>query len=292
VHGDSEAVNSNGEEDETSKTKDDDATAAKGSMATAKKIYWVKGEDDEYTWVDECPEDIKNAAENEETDKFALIVRNKKSQDSRRAVEADSIVINSPWLKDALGHILENYPSVTCNLHRLVFDAPFKPFVHRWSNFIGYMKREDLDATAKEHLVLLFQVLKQEIGNEIKEFEDYVLNGVVTYGSLWMIFQPGRVMLSEHQGALSAFEFVETEYKKTLTGQHVLQLSADCVDWDGSKFGRYREEICIPQFSGTKKITTLNAYPLSFSPHKEKLEADLIERGQQFEELAGHKYKA
>lgn len=106
-----------------------------------------------------------------------------------------------------------------------------------------------------------------------------------------MIFQPGSVILAAHKGPLSAFELDETEYMENQCGQFI-QLRADCVDYSGKEFGRYTERINIPDFIGTKKITGLNAFPLSFHEDKAAVTEMLVRRGQIFEELAGHHYKA
>jgi len=270
----------------------DDDSKEKGAVSSVKNIYQSsKDSHGHWTWVDKYPEDVAEAAENNETEKFAIVIRNKKSEDSRKKLEADSIIVQSPWLKKALGQILEDYPGVTCELQRLIFEAPFAPFVHRWSAFLKFMKRNDIDKTTKEHLSLLHDILKYEIGDAIKEFEDYVLNGVITYDSLWMIFQPGGVVISEHRGPLSAFELNYSEYQDDRCGKY-LQLKCDCVDWDGKHFGRYTESIRIFKFSGTRKITSLNAFPLSFSETKEETRLQLIERGERFEALVGYQYKA
>lgn len=106
-----------------------------------------------------------------------------------------------------------------------------------------------------------------------------------------MIFQPGSVILAAHKGPLSAFELGETEYMKNQCGQF-LQLRADCVDFSGKEFGRYTENINVPEFIGTKKITGLKAFPLDFHENKAAVMAKLVQRGQLFEKLAGHHYKA
>ncbi|KAI1343240.1 ATPase [Xylariaceae sp. FL0016] len=265
---------------------------AAGSVATVHNLYKSKkDEDGDWTWVDEYPEDAKDAAENEETLKYAVIVRNMKSNDSRKKLEAHSIIVQSPWLKTALSAVLEDYPGVACDLNRLVFEAPFQPFVHRWFDLVDYMKKPDLDAITKEHLTTLHGILKYEIGDSIAALEDYVAKGVITYQHMWMIFQPGSVILSPHKGPLSAFEFEESGYKETQCGRF-LQLTADCVDHGGKSFGRHKEKIIIPEFIGTKKITELNAYPWSFHKDKEGLRDLLVKRGQTFEKLAGHHYKS
>ncbi|KAH9903946.1 ATPase [Xylariomycetidae sp. FL2044] len=263
-----------------------------GSVSSVMNLYRSKKDDDgNYTWVDKYPEDAEDAAENEETLKYAFIVRNKKSTDSRKKLEADSIVIQSPWLKTALADILKDYPGVACELNRLVFEAPFAPFVHRWVEFSAYQKQRDLDATTAQHLALLRETLNYEIGDSIAAFQDYVLNGVITYEHLWMIFQPGAVALSAHRGPMSAFELHSTEYMETQGCGRFLRLNADCVDYDGKTFGRCTERINVSEFVGTKKITELSAFPLSFYEDKGAICSLLTKRGEAFERLAGHHYK-
>jgi hypothetical protein len=269
-----------------------DFDSGKGAVTEVKNIYRsAKDPDGEWQWVDECPDDIKEAAENDETEKVALVVRNKKSTDSRKKLEADSIIIQSPWLKKALSEILKDYPGVTCELHRLIFHAPFAPFVHRWKELTAYMDRPDLEAKTKEHLDLLLSVLKVQVGDVVQEYNDYVLNGVSTFDSLWTIFQPGSVVLSKFKGPLSAFELESTAYLETECGRF-LRVQFDCVDWDGMKFGRYPERIAIPEFLGTRRITTLDVFPISFCETQEEIKEALIERGKKFEELAGHHYRS
>ncbi|KAK8070541.1 hypothetical protein PG997_010744 [Apiospora hydei] len=263
-------------------------TEPKQSQEVAKK---PTDKDGDWTWVNKYPEDAEDAAENAETAQYAVLVRNIKSPDSRKKLEAHSIVVQSPWLKTALGEILEDYPGVACELERLIFEAPFKPFVHRWKDFAKYRERENLDDTTKEHLTILHNILQYEIGDSIKVFEDYVEKGVVTFENLWMVFQPGAPLLAAYKGPLSAFELEDTEYMENRCGKF-LRLSTDCIDYDGKTFGRCRENMDIPDFVGTKKIVELPAYPFAFHPRPDEIRESLIKRGQLFEDLAGHHYKA
>ncbi|KAK4234813.1 mitochondrial sorting [Achaetomium macrosporum] len=262
-----------------------------GSVSEVKNIYKGASDDDgNWTWVDKYPDDVEEAAENEETATYAVVVRNQKSNDSRKKLEAHSIVVQSPLIRAALAEIMADYPGVACELTRLEFEAPFKPFVHRWAEFTKYLEKPDLDEKTKEHMKLLFDILNYEIGDNIKTFQDYVKNGVVSFKDLWMIFQPGNVVVSAHGGPLSAFEMVETEYMANNCGKF-LQVRCDCVDYGGKEFGRYQEAINIPEFLGTKKITGLKVYPLHFHEEREVVAAKLVKRGEMFEKLAGHHYK-
>lgn len=165
-----------------------------------------------------------------------------------------------------------------------------KTFLPNRAELIAYMEKPDLDEKTKEHLKILFDILNYEIGDNIKSFQDYVRNGVVSFADLWMIFQPGTVVLSAALGPISGFEMVETEYMQNNCGKF-LQVRCDCVDYGGKEFGRFQEAINIPQFLGTKKITGLRVYPWIFHEDKEKIAASLTKRGAVFEQLAGHHYK-
>lgn len=168
--------------------KDEETTDTPvGSVSEVKNIYKSsKDKDGVWTWVNKYPEDVAEPAENAVTDTYAVLVRNVKSQDGRKKLEAHSIVVQSPWLQKALGDvILKDYPGVACELKRLTFEAPFKPFIHRWFELLECMERPGLDTRTKEHLAVLHDTLQYEIGDSIKAYEDYVLHGVITFEHLW-----------------------------------------------------------------------------------------------------------
>ncbi|KAJ4290061.1 hypothetical protein N0V88_006565 [Collariella sp. IMI 366227] len=269
--GENAATDDNKEGEEKEKPK-----VPVGSVSEIKNIYKGAADDDgNWTWVDKYPDDVEEAAENEETATFAVVVRNQKSNDSRKKLEAHSIIVQSPLIRTALAEIMADYPG---------------PFVHRWKEFTDYLEKPDLDEKTKEHMKLLYDILKYEVGDNIKSFQDYVKNGVVSFKDLWMIFQPGNVVVAAHLGPLSAFEMVETEYMANNCGKF-LQVRCDCVDYGGKEFGRYQESINITEFIGTKKITGLKVYPLHFHEDRESIAAKLVVRGAVFEKLAGHHYK-
>lgn len=266
--------------------------APEGSLASFRSLYaGPKDKEKKFTWLDKEPIDVAEAAENEETAQHAIITRLQKAEDSRKKFDLHSIIIQSPWLKDALQQILDGYPGVHCGLKRLVFEAPFEPFVHRWPEIEAFRKRKDLDAETSEHLELLYTVLKDELKDVIKTFEDYVQHGVVTYEHLWTIFQPGRLVYSDsHNGTSSALKFKSGKYVKTQCGP-AYQLTLEAVDWNGSYFGRSSDRINLFEFVGTTNILGLKAFPITFHPNREKVEEILVERGGRFEQLAGCHYR-
>lgn len=274
-------------DDKTSdeKTEDEKPKVPIGSLNSSVNIYHNKDDD---TWTAKEPDDI-TPAEGEETAGHALILRLKKSKDSRKKYAIDSIVIQSPALKSALDDILKDYPGVFCNLDRLEFSAPFEPFLHRWTEFLQYLKRDDLEKTTKEHLELLHGVLCKELADTIKALEDYVSIGVVSFQHAWLVFQPQAVVLAQGQ-ELIGLRLKSAHYAETDKG-NVYALNCQRVDWDGENFGWATEFVQLKEFKGLKKINELDIFPLDFHPAKEQIKLTLTERGKRFAALAGYHYR-
>ena len=300
---DEQKLNSSESEKPTERPKETVPTGSLNSFAT----LYAGQEDNEgrFTWHDKLPEHITPAAENDETARHALLVRKKQSYDSRRSLDIHSIIVQSPWLKQALGKILKDSPGVTCELDRLEFEAPFEPFVHRWSDILkfkeglaqattsqdGEYRSEDDIVKTKEHFGLLYDVLHEELKDTIQALLDFLDQGVCTYKYMWTIFQPGNVVLSSHSGTLSAYEFGSGHYTRTDCG-NAYKLRLDHVIWDGKRFGRQTSSVLIYEYRGTKEVTSLDCFPLAFHAEKEQLQERLIKRGERVEQLAGYHYEA
>ena len=261
-----------------------------GMISDVKNLYQTKPDNrGKTTWVDKYPDDLEEAAENAETARYALLIRNKKCYDGRKKLEIDSIVVQSPLLKKALGSILKNYPGITTSLNRLTFSAPFQPFVHRWSRLVEAVESEE-DADTKAHLELFHKTLQEELHDSIKARDDFIHNGVITYDTCWMIFEPGSTVFSVVDGQKSAVRLVNGDYVRTRCC-NAYDLNCEVVDWDGETFGWDSTRIKIWEFQGTAKITKLSAFPLEYHPTIDKVKEDLVQRGKAFESLHGYHYK-
>jgi hypothetical protein len=148
-----------------------------------------------------------------------------------------------------------------------------------------------VDEKTREHTDVRFNFLKHEISDAITAYEDYIHNKVITFDHLWMIFQPGCIVISGQYGPQSAFELDRSQYHEERSGCF-LRLHCSYIDWSGETFGRGETEIDVPEFQGTKNIPALRAFPLRFLHGNLAVEAGLIERGKKFESLAGHHFKA
>ena len=261
-----------------------------GMIADVKNLYQSKPDNrGKTTWVEKYPDDLEEAAENAQTARYALLIRFTKCYDGRKKLQINSIVVQSPLLKKALGKVLKDYPGITTSLDRLTFTAPFQPFVHRWTNLVQALAAEQ-DSETHAHLRLLYRTLEEELRDDLKARDDFILNGVITYSTLWMIFEPGAVVFSVKNGQDCAAKFTSASYQQTRCGD-CYAVRCQIVDWDGEKFGLGGESFNIWGFEGTMKITKLSVFPLTYHPNLPKVKSELISRGKLFEELSGYHYK-
>ena len=262
-----------------------------GMKSDVKNLYQSKPDNRGKTsWVDKFPDDLEEAGENAESARYALLIRYKKCYDGRRQLQIDSIIIQSPLLREALGSVLKDYPGVTTSLERLTFNAPFQPFIHRWMKLVEALNNEG-DQQTKTHLGLLYRTLEAELRDDLKARDDFILNGVITFDTCWMIFEPGTVIFSVKDGQKCAARLKTGTYQETRCGK-VFSLGCEVVDWDGENFGLGNNNLSIWDFEGTTIITKLSAYPLDYHPNLAQVKEELIQRGKVFQELSGYQYKS
>ena len=264
-----------------------------GSALSIKTIYGHRDDKDApWQWEGEPPTNIdKKSAENKSTSEFAIVSRVVTSKDSRKLFEVHSIIVQSPALKRVLGqHVLHDYPGVSCNLSRLTFKAPFQPFIHRWAELLK-LKRSDLDDDTKGAVILLYDFFKRELGDQIKLLESYNDTESITYEHLWMIFEPGKMVVSAEFGSHSVFEIGHTRYEDHYHRGKYFSVNCQAIDWDGKRFGRRRTALELSEFHGTQSIEILSATPLRFYHDKNGLQKSLLKRGEKYELLAGHHFR-
>ena len=245
----------------------------------------------QFNWVDTYPDDLGVVAESAETAQYALLIRNRRTRDnSKKLLKIDSLVVQSPFLKSALGPVMRNYPGITTELERLTFIAPFQPLIHRWDDLEKAVKDEQ-DPVTKQHLDLFFCTLHAEIKDTIAEIKDVLSHNVITFHLLWAIFRPGDLIFTLDNGKETCFQLNIAEYG-TFGCARAFLLQLEQIDWSGTTFGRSSTTRSITSFDGTKPIIQLQQFPFPFHPDKEAVRERLISRGRRFQELKGYHYKS
>ncbi|KAM3439698.1 hypothetical protein NHJ13734_003579 [Beauveria thailandica] len=282
--------------DGSQKSEDDSSTPEKiiiGMVADTKDLFAKFDAHGNRSWSDKPPTDLEEAPENETTQKYAIIVRKKKPKraSSTKPLEIDSLIIQSPLLKNALGDILQDYPGITTDVTRLKFYAPFECFMHRWEEFEEATVDEHRDATTREHLQLLHNILTDDLGATIQLRKDYFKNKATDFEHAWLLFTPGCTILTQIHGQTIAARFNSGSYDETPCGP-IYSINCSYVDWDGVRIGWVEKTTAVSKFAGTKPFSKLSCYPLKYHPNRAVIEQELRQRGRRWEALRGFRYKA
>ncbi|KAH7165777.1 P-loop containing nucleoside triphosphate hydrolase protein [Dactylonectria macrodidyma] len=284
------------EDEEKDEEKDEDEEKKEkiivGLVTDSKDLYAKYDKNGDRSWTDKYPDDLEEAAENEETQKYAVIIRKikPKEADSTKPLIIDSIIVQSPYLKRVLGKVFDGYPGIVTEVTRLKFHAPFECFVHRWDRFAAAKDDSALDDITREHVELLYNIMKTELGEVIQLREDYFKTRAVAFEHVWTLFPPGCTVWGSSKGKPVAVKFNSGYYAKTQCGQ-VYLLQCKILDWDGKIMGWTDMNQQIGEFPGTVPFSQLNCYPLEYHPRLDAATALLLDRGRRFEELAGYCYK-
>ena len=262
-----------------------------GMVPEIKNLY--QGKKDSHNrrpWVETIPDDLAEPVENEKSAKFALLIRNIKCYDGRRALSIESIIIQSPLIRDALKKVLDNYPGITPGVDRMEIKPPFQAFVHRWDKFAAVLDQEE-DPATRAHLELLYTVIFDEIRADLIARDNLLAHNVIDFQHLWMLFEPGSIVFSSRLGQPCALRLQSCQLSSNACGRFY-QLQCQYVEWNGENFGYASTVQQVMEYQGTCKISQLSTFPLKYHPDVERTTDRLIARGIEFERMAGYHYKA
>ncbi|CAI7586686.1 unnamed protein product [Penicillium pancosmium] len=239
--------------------------ASPGSICEIHNLYRTKRDQDGNTsWTKEFPEDLIQPAEGAESSAYALVVKNTKCYDGHKRLQIHSIHVQSELLKKFLIPVLAKYPGITMLLDRVEFKKPFKPFVHRWKEFVSAREAEQ-DPSTKQHVDLLYGALKAELEDTIARKSDLLANGVVTHDLLWALFQPGDTVFT---GVVDARPRAFTCGSGDIDSKGIFRLNGSYVEFDGS--------ISLPP---------------KYHKDKAAIQEQLIARGKLWESFKGYHYR-
>lgn len=239
-------------------------------------------------WCEEMPEAFREAGAFEKWAEFAILTRLQLVSGKQKL---HSIVIQSPVLKQALKRVMAGYPGLFFGTNPVEIEAPFKPFVHRWDDFVRACDDENTDAEELSHLKLLESILEPELREVFVTLSDFKAAGMITFDHLWAIFVPGTFIFSRSDNADCIYRLSRSETVFS-DGREYLILHCGFVDYNGTRFGMAVHAIALPQFPDATHFSKLDAHPLDAHPEKDHIVRRLIERGQKFAALAGVRYKA
>lgn len=108
---------------------------------------------------------------------------------------------------------------------------------------------------------LLWNVLEEELRDTIEEKNDLLGHIVVTFRSVWTIFESGILVSTNEEGHDRVFKLKNGAYRSTACGE-VYTVELQYVDFDREKFGLASHPLQIMESHGTKPVEQLRAFLL------------------------------
>jgi Domain of unknown function (DUF7025) len=245
-------------------------------------------------WLEEPPE----GADDNDIQKtrniygeFAVVQR--KTQHGihgQRSWETSTVTVQSPLIRDALGEVFEGYPGISMAPQQVEFTFPFRPFLHRWAEFIKY-EEEIADKEIERHLKLLRDIVEPELQPFFNAKDECEKHKVISFDSLWTIFSPGALVYWKINGTENIMRLTTSSQWLNM-GRSQYRLLGQQVDWNGRYFGFAQVSRFIYEYDGTRSILDLEVMPLLMHPDCDAIKQRLINRGRKFEELRGYHFKA
>jgi hypothetical protein len=118
-------------------------------------------------------------------------------------------------------------------------------------------------------------------------------HGEITFSLLWALFQPNTHIFTVYDGSDQprCLIYDSGELKSSLLGEKRFELDCRYLGYNGKVFGEVATTLSIPEFCSTRKITSLNAFPLTYHETEAEMRQDLIRNGRKFMSLGGiHHY--
>lgn len=111
----------------------------------------------------------------------------------------------------------------------------------------------------------------------------------ITYNLLWALFKPNTVVYTTYfgTGKPRCVKYNSGEERTTNNGVEYFHLECRYLDFDSKVLGETSVELGIPKFRGTRKVNSLDAFPLEYHPSKNKILAHLVDCGRKFVSLMG-----
>ena len=143
------------------------------------------------------------------------------------------------------------------------------------------------DDTYKHHLELLIDCITETYSDVTQHLASLLQSGLITYDLLWALFKSNALVCTTCSGTHKprGVRYNFGEEKTSKSGTKFWNLDCRYLDFNGEDFGSVSIELQIPKFRGTRRINTLEAFPLQYHTDVRATRAELLASGQKFRSL-------
>ncbi|KAJ5168141.1 uncharacterized protein N7482_003735 [Penicillium canariense] len=197
------------------------------------------------------------------------------------------IDLRSPHLQSAFREIFQGVEGLELNKMPPVA----KPELIFWAakDLLRIKEEEKLKEQPCQQLIddigTALRFVQEDYTSQIDSLKSLLEQKEITWDLLWTIFPPKEVIVAPRYGVMSqeqAFILRDSSYEKRENGTYYFSAVGDIVTFSGRRFGTGLITLEIDKYDGSRKIESLNCYPISHHPGESVIRERLITRGRKY----------
>lgn len=197
----------------------------------------------------------------------------------------ESFTINSPHMRTILLQVLSNYQDLDLELENWTFRPPYIPLVHRWQRLQDYCK-ETTDEAVRKAGQEMIDFLLPIVGPSVNSLAQTRLTGKVKFDSLWQIFPPGELVMTQMYGQDTVCRVLKHNLiGNSFSSRGIWVIDTEYVDWNGDHCGYLTMKTKISAYEGYARAHQLPTWPIAYASDPEAIRVKMVARGRQFEEF-------
>ncbi|PTB76399.1 P-loop containing nucleoside triphosphate hydrolase protein [Trichoderma longibrachiatum ATCC 18648] len=197
----------------------------------------------------------------------------------------ESFTINGPHMRTILLQVLSNYQDLDLELENWTFRPPYIPLVHRWQRLQDYCK-ETTDEAVRKAGQEMIDFLLPIVGPSVNSLAQTRLTGKVKFDSLWQIFPPGELVMTQMYGQDTVCRVLKRNLiGNSFSSRGIWVIDMEYVDWNGDHCGYLTMKTKISAYEGYARAHQLPTWPIAYASDPEAIRAKMVARGRQFEEF-------
>ncbi|KAL3465573.1 P-loop containing nucleoside triphosphate hydrolase protein [Aspergillus heterothallicus] len=231
---------------------------------------------------------VKTAKSHSKPDRFsktALVVR--RIITKQGMVSHSEVDIRSPLLQDLFRTLFKGIDGLELNKSPPV--ATPKLLFWAAPDLLQIKEEEKSKDTPNQQLIndigTALRFVEEDFHDQIRSLKSMLEEKEVTWELLWAIFPPREIILAPRFGIMNqeqAFNLTQSDYGERENGTRFFLITGTILNTDGRDFGRAKITVEIDQYEGARKISSLDAYPLSHHAEEESVRRRLLARGKKY----------
>jgi hypothetical protein len=209
-------------------------------------------------------------------EEYSLVVRKILKMDKDRKYQKYETLaeFRDPHIQRAFQLLLRHFKLVNLASLPIIFRYPYYDLFirNKLQEYKNSVLRPDEE---RPGLDVLSEFIEEEHKEAIRDYNQLVPNGFITFNRIWTLFPPNTLIISVVDVLQRAYRVTKSSILKPRDGNSFLQIS--CWGWYGDGyFGRFETRLKVPEFGDCQRILDLDVYPLDSLP--EKVQTGLLDK--------------